>query len=254
MTASVPFSLHPSANSAKIPFDFTFIIGQNRFECHKANACKFCQAVRNLTLCDPTCNQMRIRTHGLQNNFSYFIDFLSTGNFDTGNINNFENYKLLAIELQCETLLQQFSHLSVATMNSPLLVLDFLFEQYKYYQNDLSLFIQSFRKELTFVSKYFSKLINKSPKAGSLPVEILDCILIDDDLDRHITDSQLIQFIMKIYNSNHDYKYLSLFSHVSLEKITAGQAKQIFDIIKGNEISGALWSAIARRLRCQVIE
>lgn len=250
------FSLQVQSSVANIPYDFTFIVGNKEYQCPKISAINHCRAVQNLLLCDSTSSELIVGTPDEKGYFEKFNDFIINGKCNFLNQSNFNFFRNLSVELQCEKLCEQISAYNKQNTNIQV-VLKNLFDSSKLYQKNVEKYLKTFKYELIYIASKLSEIIKSQnyEKLYGLPLEALEVIL--EPKNRcSVSPSDLFSLVYKIVKQNErserSNEYLSLFSQVPFEQIDSQDAKKFFEMIKGKEVSGALWLAMTKRLKCNV--
>lgn len=248
------FSLPVQSAVTNIPFDFSFMVGNDKYPCPKIAAINHCRTVQTLLLCDSTCTELIVRTPDNGIFFKSFIDFLINGKEVIINKMNLRFFRELSVELQCDKLSEKIYAFN--TQNAKLqMIFDSLIDSNPY-QNKVDKYLQAYQHELKYIASKFSELIKNSKfeqsKLNKLPLGALEVIL-DSKNRSSITSPDLFSIVYKIVKQNeNNEQYLSLFSQIAFEQIDSQDAKRFFDLIKGKEVSGALWLAMTKRLKCNV--
>lgn len=249
---SKKFSLPVQSTVTNIPFDFAFIVGYQQYPCAKISAINLCRTVQNLLLCDSTCTEMTITTPDNNGFFKNFIDFVNGGKEVVLNKQNIIFFRNLSVELQCDKLAERIYNVTIQNAKVSI-VFENLIESNPY-QNDVEKYLQAYQYELRFIASKLSELIKntKFDKFNKVPLEVIEVIL-DPKIRCTVQWSDLFSLVYAIVKLNEkDERYLSLFSQIPFEQIDSKNAKQFYEMIKGKEVSGSLWLAMTKRLKCNV--
>ncbi|OHT01036.1 hypothetical protein TRFO_07711 [Tritrichomonas foetus] len=244
------FSLPIQQALTSAPLDFVFLSGNGSYQINKILASTQCITIKNLLICDPSCNSYKVTTADTHGSFQDVLEFLN-GNMISLNSTNIEFIRQVAVELQCSKL-SDFVAPTIISNMSPSIAIQTL---NKYLQQNITpaSYIQMCQYELRYVAKNFENIKHSYlPELSRLPIEALDVILMVPELNVEETD--ILDFVYSIIEQNpNNPAYYSLFSHVLYDKIESDRARTFFDKIKTQEVSGALWLAMSRRLKCHVV-
>jgi hypothetical protein len=102
--------------------------------------------------------------------------------------------------------------------------------------------------EIEYLARHLPELI-RHPEFGDLPLPILDAILSDINLPP-IEEGELFAFITAIVRRKKQDapEYCSLFAHIVFEELDPEQMKTVLREVTADNVSGALWAALAVRL------
>lgn len=251
---SKKFSLPVQSAVNNIPYDFAFIVGNANYPCPKISAINLCRSVQNLLLCDCTCTELLVHTPDENGYFKSFIDLVINGKDVIIKQSNLNFFRMLSVELQCDKLSEKISAFNVQNTKIQML-LDTLIDPNQY-PNTVKNYFQAYQYEIKHIALKLSDIMkitkNDTQKLNKLPLEVLEVIL--DQKNRcAIPTSDLFTIVYKIVKQNEkNERYLALFSQIPFEQIDSSDAKKFFELIKGKEVSGALWLAMTKRLKCNV--
>ncbi|OHT13137.1 hypothetical protein TRFO_16789 [Tritrichomonas foetus] len=244
-------------NASDLNFDFVFIVGDLTYQVNKYIAYSQCSSVRNQFLCDASCSSYRIELSDPSHSFQFVIDLLQDPDLGFHElVKDYESLdinflRLVAVDLQFNRLTEMISPVIISNLNN-LISLNNLESFRNIYDYSPESYIQICQPELNYISQNFSEFSNEFERLSKLPVEALDSILMDPDLNAD--DNTILKFVFQATKANSgNNSYFALFAHVLYDNIETDKAKTFFQYIKGHEISGALWLSITRRLKCDVI-
>jgi hypothetical protein len=216
------------------PHTFTFILGENRYECSRSQAIFISGAVARILDSDITIDEFRFG--GTWEDFEVI-----RGVFEDGRMfitdSNWESVMRIGRVLENEELLRSAerfwnSHHSISVLNVVRSVRA---------KNEAGLDIA---KELEFIASHFYE-INVDELRG-LSVGILELVLNHANLQL-IDEDSLVKFLLPLGE-----EYLSLYGYVHCEYLSVDGITDFLQKVTAETVNGKIWSSICKRLVYQI--
>lgn len=221
-----------------IPHDFAIIVDGTIYRCHLAVAASFSPLIRNASLCDPTCLQFTADISDENGDFKYVMSYMYGYGLQFTDDNLLFLFKC-AQYFDCRALLESTS----------IIFNDLINPTNVFHQLNQNLPITHLTAQINYVATNFEKL-KDNPEFMELPLYIYDGILRENNLS-YDTEISLFKWIQSIIDYR-GYDFIQLYAHLIFEDLDPSCLQAIHRIVLAEDVAGALWAALKKRLLCKV--
>lgn len=212
--------------------DFTFKIGKKSYKCNRILASFISPTISQILTTDPLCDTFTIDVEDEQNFFENIMNLIN-GEIVEINTSNYYIMQLFASRLGNQEMEEDLSSMSLSGSHIT------FHNSIRRYISKSSIGINS-ENEIRYIASHFSEY--QRSELNKLSDDDLELILSQPNLKIE-DETWLFNFLI-----NRDQPSPNLFSHLYFEYLTENDIERFIDFLKEEEMTGALWSAISKRL------